>query len=121
MVYDNRVLRRIFGSEVKEVTGDWRRLRNMEHRNLYSSQSIIRVIKSVTMWQGHVARMETRNSYRILVGNPERNYQEDYSTSQKVAGSRPYEVNCFSFCLIFTAALGPGVHSASNRNEYQAD
>jgi hypothetical protein len=55
------------------VTGDWRKLHNEELHNLYSSPSIIRMIKSRRMrWSGHVARMgETRNAYRILVGNPE--------------------------------------------------
>jgi hypothetical protein len=51
--------------------GDWRKLHNEELHNLYSSASIIRVIKSRRMrWAGHVARMEKRNAYRILVGNP---------------------------------------------------
>jgi hypothetical protein len=55
------------------LTGGWRKLRNEELHNLYSSPSIIRVIKSRRMtWTGHVARMgERRNAYRILVGNPE--------------------------------------------------
>jgi hypothetical protein len=55
------------------VTGGWRKLQNEELHNLYSSPSIIRIIKSRRMrWAGHVARMgEKRNTYRILVGNPE--------------------------------------------------
>jgi hypothetical protein len=53
------------------VTGDWRKLHNEELHNLYSSPSIIRMIKSKRMiWAGHVARMEERNTYRILVGKP---------------------------------------------------
>jgi hypothetical protein len=54
-------------------TGDWRKLRNEELHNLYSSQNIIIMIKSRrTRWGGHVARMgEKRNSYRILVGKLE--------------------------------------------------
>jgi hypothetical protein len=53
--------------------GGWRKLHNEELHNVYSSPSIIRMIKSRRMrWAGHVARAkETRNSYRILVGNPE--------------------------------------------------
>jgi hypothetical protein len=72
-VFENRVLRRIFGPKRDEVTGEWRKLHNEELRNLYSSLSIIRIIKSRRMrWTGHVARMvETRNAYRLLVGNPE--------------------------------------------------
>jgi hypothetical protein len=56
------------------VTGGWRKLHNEELHNLYSSPNIIRVIKSRRMrWTGHAARIgESRNAYRILVGNPER-------------------------------------------------
>jgi hypothetical protein len=55
------------------VIGDWRKLHNEELHNLYSSPSIIRMIKSRRMrWAGHVERMgEKMNAYRILVGNPE--------------------------------------------------
>jgi hypothetical protein len=72
-VFENRVLRRIFGSKWDEVTGDWRKLHNEELHNLYSSPNIIRMIKSRRMrMAGHVARMgEKRNEYRILVGKPE--------------------------------------------------
>jgi hypothetical protein len=72
-VFENRMLRRIFGPRRNEVTGDWRKLHNEELHNLYSSPNIIRLIKSRRMrWAGHVARMgETRNAYRILVRKPE--------------------------------------------------
>jgi hypothetical protein len=72
-VFENRVLRRIFGPKKDEVTGEWRKLHNEELRNLCSSPSIIRIIKSWRMrWAGHVARMgEKRNAYRLLVGKPE--------------------------------------------------
>jgi hypothetical protein len=55
------------------VTGEWRKLHYEELRDLYSSPSIIRIIKSMKMrWAGHVARMgEKRNAYRLLVGKPE--------------------------------------------------
>jgi hypothetical protein len=69
-VFENRVLRRIFGLKRDEVTGEWRKLHNEELRDLYSSASIIRIIKSRRMrWVGHVARMgKKRNAYRLLVG-----------------------------------------------------
>jgi hypothetical protein len=72
-VFENRVLRRIFGPKRDEVTGEWRKLHNEELRDLYSSPSIIRIIKSWRMrWAGHVARMgEKGNAYRLLVGKPE--------------------------------------------------
>jgi hypothetical protein len=72
-VFENRVLRRIFGPKRKEVTGEWRRLHNEELNDLYSSPNIIRVIKSRKIrWTGHVAHMgERRGAYRILVGRPE--------------------------------------------------
>jgi hypothetical protein len=72
-VFENRVLRRIFGPKRNEVTGKWRKLHNEELCDLYSSPSIIRIIKSRRMrWAGHVARIgERRNAYRLLVGKPE--------------------------------------------------
>jgi hypothetical protein len=71
-VFENRVLRRIFGLKKDEVVGDWGKLHKELH-NLYSSTNIITMIKSRRMiWAGHVARIgETRNAYRILVGKPE--------------------------------------------------
>jgi hypothetical protein len=57
-VFENRVLRRIFGPKRDEVTGEWRKLHSEELHNLYSSPNIIRQIKSRRMWwAGHVARM----------------------------------------------------------------
>jgi hypothetical protein len=72
-VFENRVLRRIFGPKRDEVTGDWRKLHNGELQDLYTSPNIIRQIKFRRMrWAGHVARMgEGRNVYRVLVGKPE--------------------------------------------------
>jgi hypothetical protein len=57
-VFENKVLRRIFGPKRDEVTGEWRKLHNDEIRDLYSSPSIIRIIESRRMrWAGHIARM----------------------------------------------------------------
>jgi hypothetical protein len=72
-MFENRVLRRIFGPKRDGVTGGWRKLHNEEVHTLYSSPSIIRIIKSKRMkGADHVERMgEKRNVYRVLVGNPE--------------------------------------------------
>jgi hypothetical protein len=72
-VFENRVLKRIFGPKRDEVTGRWRKLHNEELHNFYSSTDIIRQVKSRRMrWAGHVARMEEeRKVYKILVGKPE--------------------------------------------------
>jgi hypothetical protein len=57
-VFQNRVLRRIFGPKRNEVTGEWRKLHNEDLHDLYSSPSIIRIVKTKRMrWAGHVARM----------------------------------------------------------------
>jgi hypothetical protein len=71
-VFENRVLRIIFGPK-REEDGSWRKLHNDELHDLYSSPSIVRVIKSRRMrWARHVARMgEGRSVYRVLVGRPE--------------------------------------------------
>ena len=72
-VFENRVLRRIFGPRRDEITREWRRLHNEELNDLYSSPNIVRVIKSRRMrWAGHVVRMgEDTGVYRVLVGKPE--------------------------------------------------
>jgi hypothetical protein len=72
-VFENKVLRRIFRPKRDEVTGGWRKLHNEELRDLYSSPSIVTIIKSRRMmWAGHVAQMgEKRNASRVLVGKPE--------------------------------------------------
>ncbi|KAJ4452085.1 hypothetical protein ANN_03601 [Periplaneta americana] len=72
-VFENKVLRKIFGAKRDEVTGEWRKLHNAELHALYSSPDIISNIKSRRLrWAGHVAHMgESRNAYRVLVGRPE--------------------------------------------------
>jgi hypothetical protein len=67
------MLRRIFGPKKDEVTGHWSRVHNEELRDLYSSPSIIKMIKPRRMrLAGHVSRIgEKRNAYRLLVGKPE--------------------------------------------------
>jgi hypothetical protein len=72
MVFENRVLRKIFGPK-REEDGPWRKLHNDELHDLHSSSNIVRVIKSRRiMWAEHVARMgEGRGGYGVLVGRPE--------------------------------------------------
>jgi hypothetical protein len=74
-VLENGVLRRIFGPNRDEVTGEWRKLHNEKLHILYSSPNIIRQIKSRRMrWAGHVARVgEERTVYTVLMGKPEGN------------------------------------------------
>jgi hypothetical protein len=73
-VFENRVLRRIFGLNRDKVTGGWRKLHNEELHNFYFSPSITRMMKSRRMrWARRVVRIgEKRNAYRILVGKPEK-------------------------------------------------
>jgi hypothetical protein len=72
-VFKDKLLRKIFGPKRDGVSGEWRKLHNEELYVLYSSSSIIRIIKSRRMrWAGHVARMgKKRNVYRLLMGKPE--------------------------------------------------
>jgi hypothetical protein len=72
-VFENRVLRGIFGPKRDEVTWEWRKLHEEEFYDLYCSPSIVRLLKSRRIrWVGHVARVrERRGVYRVLVGKPE--------------------------------------------------
>jgi len=72
-VFENRVLRRVFGPKWDEVTRKWRKLHNVELNDLYFSPNVVRVIKSSRIrWAGHVARIgERRGVNRVLVGKTE--------------------------------------------------
>jgi hypothetical protein len=72
-VFENRMLRRVFGRKRDKVTGEWRKLHNEELSDLYSLRNIVRAVKSRRMrWAGHVARMgEGRGVHRFLVRKPE--------------------------------------------------
>ena len=71
-VFENTVLRGIFGLKRDEAMGGWRKLHNEDLNDLYSSASIVQVIKSRMRWPGHLARMgESRGLYRVLVGKSE--------------------------------------------------
>ena len=72
-MFENRVLRRVFGPKRDEVTWELRKLHNEELNDLYSLPNIVRVVKSRRMrWAGHAARMgEDRGVHRVLVGKPE--------------------------------------------------
>jgi hypothetical protein len=99
-MFENRVLRKLFGPKRDEVTGEWRKLHNKKLNDLYSSPNIVRVVKPRRMrWAGHVARMgEERGVHRLLVGKPEgksplgmprRRWEDNIKIDlQKVGGGR---------------------------------
>jgi hypothetical protein len=72
-VFENKVLKRVFGPKKDEMTGEWRKLHKKEVNDLYSLPNIARVVKSRRMrWAKHVARMgKDRGVHRVLVGKPE--------------------------------------------------
>jgi hypothetical protein len=72
-VFENRVLRRVFGLRRDEVTGEWRKLQDEELNELHPLSNIVRVVKSSRMrWAWHVARMgDERGVHRLFVGKPE--------------------------------------------------
>jgi hypothetical protein len=86
-VFENRVLRKIFGPKRDEVIGGWRKLHNEEPRNLYDSQGIITVIKSRRMiWAGHVARMGRRGMHIGFwwESQKERDHKEDLDVGGRI-------------------------------------
>ena len=96
-VFENRVLRRIFGPKSDEKTGEWRKLHNEELNYLYSSRDIFRVIKSGRIrWAGNAARMEEiRGMYRVLVektegrgrlGRPRRRWEDNIKMDLQEVG-----------------------------------
>jgi hypothetical protein len=99
-VFENRVLRRVFGPKRDEVTGEWRKLHNEELTDLYSLPNIVRVVKSrQRRWAGNVVRMgEDSRVHRMLVGKPEgkiplgrprRRWEDNIETDlQEVEGGR---------------------------------
>jgi hypothetical protein len=71
-MFENRVLRKMFGTKRDEKTGEWGKLHNEELNDLYSSPTIVRVIKSRMRWAGPAAPMrKTRGVYRVWMGKPE--------------------------------------------------
>ena len=75
-VFENRILRKIFGPKKYEQTGEWRKLRNVELRNLCGNADIIRTLKSLRLpWVGHVARMRNeRMAHKLLLRKPEKKH-----------------------------------------------
>ena len=97
-VFENKVVRKIFGAKRDEIAREWRKLHNAELHALYSSPNIIRNLNSRRLrWAGHVARMEQfRNAYRTLVGKPEskrplgrprRRWEDNIQMDLRVLGS----------------------------------
>jgi hypothetical protein len=85
-LFENRVLRRIFGLKRDEVTGDWRKLHNEELHNSYSSPNIIRMMKSRRMrWAGHIARIGRRGMH-IGIGGKARRKETTRKTKTEECG-----------------------------------
>ncbi|KAJ4450773.1 hypothetical protein ANN_02203 [Periplaneta americana] len=95
-VFENKVLRKIFGAKRDEVTGEWRKIHNAELHTLYSSPDIIRNIKSRRLrWEGHVARMgESRNAYRVTNNTLQKHLNTQTTQTNKYNHTGVYKVKC---------------------------
>ena len=114
-VFENRVLRRVFGPKRGEVTGEWRKLHNEELCDLYSLPNIVRVVKSRRIrWAGHVARMgEGRGVHRVLVGKPE--------GKRPLGRSRPrWEDNIKRDLQVVGGGCGEWMELAQDRDRWRA-
>ena len=99
-VFENKILRKIFGAKKDEITEEWRKLHNAELHALYSSPNKIRSIKSRRLrWAGHVARMEqSRNAYRVgkpegkrRLGRPRHRWEDNIKMDLREVGCDPGE------------------------------
>jgi hypothetical protein len=118
-VFNNRVLKRIFGPKGNEVTGGWRKLHNKELRHLYSSLSFIRIIMPRGVWAAHVARMgEKRTAYRSLVGKPEG--QRPYPDSARFSSS-PKRLDSGTHPASYPTRSGDSHTRGLKRQEHEAD
>jgi hypothetical protein len=122
-VFENRVLRRIYGAKRDQVAGDWRKLHNEELHNLYSSPNIIRMIKSGRMrWPGYAACMRHKmNACRILVWKPEgkrplgrRRWEDNIKMDAKEMGWS-YWIDLASGCVIGDFSRRADPHAVSQR------
>ena len=113
-VFENRILRRIFGPKTDE-NGEWRRLHNVELSSLYRSPNIVGVIKSRRLkWAGHVARMEEgMSAFKILTGKP---------TGKRPLGRprRRWEDNIRMDLEEIGVSAGNWIDSAQDRNYWRA-
>ncbi|KAJ4439154.1 hypothetical protein ANN_15111 [Periplaneta americana] len=128
-VFENKVLRKIFGAKKDKVTGEWRKLHNTELHALYVSPDIIRNIKSRRLrWAGHVARMgASRTAYRVLVGRPEgkrplgrprRRWEDNIKMDLREVGYDDRDwINLANGGLIFDAYLASEQDEDDNESE----
>jgi hypothetical protein len=114
-VFENRVLRKVFGPKRDQVTGEWRKLHNEDLNDLYSLPNIVRMVKSRRMrWAGHVARMgEKRGVQRVLVGKPE-------GKRPLVRSSRSWEDNIKMDVQELVGGRGDWMELAQDRDRWRS-